>query len=776
MRSKAALATLSALVIGSAGCGGVEAAGSQVRSANAARGRMTAPRPLTAEPVVARVREGDPAFGVSALVITSGIVFSSTSASAEAPYWLGALAEMRLRARGHDVRLAVFAGGYRLTAERATPRDVAAFLADFANVLTTPAAEAELASVIEGRAHDSAGSAALLTTPCGGDAVAVSPRVILSDVRGWGAAAHTRARVRVGVVGPAEIEPAARDVLARALPAPAASSAPAAALAGVLNAPALENVLVGKSGALPRVAFTVWDADVARAAAVADAWATPRSPLGVMLRARMAPRAVSLALGATGACITVDAEIGADELAFGIAESMGSMLASASGVNGALAEPASPDTAFALAAPTAAEAAERLAHVSAPTPATAEGRATRAAFRVTAPAEWLDGLEERVLASREALVRVDNARRAPPIEVLARVERGQGELHLLFGSPCLALDENETDAGHAALWMRAAALVAVRTDAHGVKLDAWENGTDVGLHAHGPALVGEDPLDHAERMARVLAEALVDAEMAEAQSDAARALAADESAAFELLATALAPQAPGRIAPVGTRRSLTRVPTSRTLFRRLAASAPRLAVIAPVSTEQATRAADVLAAYVPRAAGVATASSATACGARDPGSFAGPRRGRHLHVRSGAEAEAYVAVPLAGGVGARMQTEYLAAALAHNVPIEARREGASTVALGGASSPAVAVHLVAPNAAALEERVALAEKWLSAPLDAASARRAFDEARAQRAATPAGRLVALFRNEPAAPEHERAVRALTEGLGQGDVIVISRPR
>ncbi len=94
-----------------------------------------------------------------------------------------------------------------------------------------------------------------------------------------------------------------------------------------------------------------------------------------------------------------------------------------------------------------------------------------------------------------------------PIETRLRAEPGQSELWLLLGSPCGTLAESNDNAGQSAL----ALTMAAHATSADVALEPWITPDAVGLLAHAPRRALESATEQAERVARALARARVNA-------------------------------------------------------------------------------------------------------------------------------------------------------------------------------------------------------------------------------------------------------------------------
>jgi hypothetical protein len=203
-----------------------------------------------------------------------------------------------------------------------------------------------------------------------------------------------------------------------------------------------------------------------------------------------------------------------------------------------------------------------------------------------------------------ALERLQKAWATPLLEHRDRVERGQGELWLLFASPCGVLAEGETDAGMTALALMTALSTRSR-ESRGVTLEPWIAADGVGVMAHGTRLAGESTQDHAERVAEEAARALSVFPFAPAHFANARAALLGkmgdgislDGKAMNALAQALVPGHPTWLAPLGAWDGLAKAGLEAASLRwsALYGGPLRLAILANEGQEQAdaaSRAAD----------------------------------------------------------------------------------------------------------------------------------------------------------------------------------------
>ncbi|HOU94779.1 MAG TPA: hypothetical protein PLU22_27200, partial [Polyangiaceae bacterium] len=239
----------------------------------------------------------------------------------------------------------------------------------------------------------------------------------------------------------------------------------------------------------------------------------------------------------------------------------------------------------------------------------ADGAPTRRVVAYTTPA--IASPAERTAADRDlerALAEPLRDRGRARLTMRSRVERGQGELWALVGSPCGTAGESAATAGHRALALRA--LARAHGGAGGVALEPWITPDGVGLLAHAPrARTDETPAEQAARVGDALGRALVTARLDGAALAAERAqLAADLGPGprpdWWLLLETLAPGHPSWLEPRGTFGSIDGAGTeaAEAERRRLVGEPLRLAVLASWEAAQA----DTLAAALGRWLGAAS--------------------------------------------------------------------------------------------------------------------------------------------------------------------------
>jgi hypothetical protein len=160
-----------------------------------------------------------------------------------------------------------------------------------------------------------------------------------------------------------------------------------------------------------------------------------------------------------------------------------------------------------------------------------------------------------------ALERADVARQARVVDVRSAIERGQGAVWILLGSPCGTLDEGDADAGLTALAVSSLAeqaRVALRGDA---EVSEWISSEGVGLVVRAARKDGETSSALAARAADTLGAAFMAGTVEESAIAHARAalmttLADGDARSFVTLAEALTPGHPSWSFPLATGRGL----------------------------------------------------------------------------------------------------------------------------------------------------------------------------------------------------------------------------
>lgn len=368
----------------------------------------------------------------------------------------------------------------------------------------------------------------------------------------------------------------------------------------------------------------------------------------------------------------------------------------------------------------------------------------------------------------------------PALEQRAVVERGQGGVWMVLGSPCSPAAESPSQAGASAL-----VALGMPTSDDDVTLEPWIAADGVGLVAHAtPRQARERPHELAERVARAAAKAWLGGRPTRDSVARARALAVTElertwgpSALFQgPVLSALSADRPGELEPFGSVEHALGLSSQRALEakERLALGPVRAAVLANEDAEQAKLALRTVARFV--APGRALPSPGP-CPAAD--TFL-PKRGSRTDVRlaKGAPfAEAMLALPLPPvGSAERAAAEVLVHLLgdADRGLLSAVRKrsmlglGLGARVVGGGRRSALVVRLTAaPEALPLalaDVRKAVLElgRTKLGEAELARALRELEQAHLTRRATPRGRVVDLFLGRPAtAPEPPTLARVHT---------------
>ncbi len=585
---------------------------------------------------------------------------------------------------------------------------------------------------------------------CEGALVAPASRAPVnpSDVEAWRASAATRARVAFSVVG--------RDSGAiRAPELPAGEAPPRAS-----DAPELA---VYEDAELPshvaRVALA-WRGDLSLLGA-ARALGDPNGALAALVAAsdtRAHVRSVTAALSASGACLSLRADVDVDPSTSAGAARVAELVALATRE----ARDGASDDASAIA--DANEAAQQAALVAlASSREVPDESAPRVVVSVPASAAVArDALASAIDAGKRAFA-------ARLVESRVRVERGQPASWVLVASPCGTAGETDGDAGASAAFALAAATAA---RARGIDAEPWTAADGAGVLASG-----KDARALADALGRVFSiDPVEGARAAQARLlDAARPGLAG-------LAEAIAPGRPASVLPTGTPPSLLRLSDAAIVARAdaLRRGPIRVAILAGDDAAHADAAVTAVDRWALR-------EGARSCPAAAEGAAAKP--GTYAVVTDDGTSEAYVAASVAQG------DEPAATALADALDgsgglLEralgdglARAYGARV--LGPRGARALVVHVDAPEGAldaavaqvrALFDRI---RQGAFGEADLARARKHAEDARAARMRDPRQRLVALFRGDPAdaAPTLDR-VRAAAATMLADDalVIVAARPR
>ncbi len=805
-------------------CGGAGGSGRGAAGAEGLRTRGSKDRP----PVSVVAREGDPRGAIAAAIVTAGV---ADARGADVAVGLSGLAEARLRAAGlKDAQVTATANGYRVRSFVATDADAAAFATALRSALLTPVTAADA----EGLAAAQRKVTALTRRPlpdaaladvarCTGEAFgaphAAAPRgapVTAAELEAWRAAAHGIGRVALATAGAESLGDAAGTALARAAAWPDAPSRPAAVALPAADARAeIYELTPELSAGAARAHVAVFTQRplqaVTVAAAIADARGAFVSRIGA-LEAGPRVRNVAATAHVGGGCVAVTLEWSARDLAVGGAARMATAIALARqelAVEIAEVPPdgtdASAVTVIAHAAEDPRDAAERAAFWSfASSRDDASLRTVTTVGIVAGKDTATDGaFAQRARDVRAALDRAVIAWHEPVVETRSRVEQGQGELWLLFASPCGTHSEGDADAGLSALVAAAAAEhVNDGLRGEGARAEGWATQEGVGIIVHGAARPSETPRAHARRLADAAARAFAAEALpahaitrARAQVVARFAEQQDGARSAAVLASALAPGHPSWVLPWGVADAVGRASDASVAARATALRAGplRVAVLANVDAAQAQAATQAIDRWIARRPG-----EARACPAASP--VVAAKSGTYAADGTGGLAEAWIAAPLANGANsanavdddAREAASVLVAALDGDGGLLARAfEGTglaratSARLLGGTRAPALVIRITTPpgslDAAVAQVRAMLDRLRQGAFSDA-------DRARAQSmrevaavplASDPRARLMALFRDDkPHAAPSLDALRALAAVALKDEalVIVAEQPR
>lgn len=216
----------------------------------------------------------------------------------------------------------------------------------------------------------------------------------------------------------------------------------------------------------------------------------------------------------------------------------------------------------------------------------------------------------------------DWSERALP--ALGRNERGQGQLWVMVASPCTTRAESPEMAGQRTLFLRTVARQW--GGRRGVSLQPWIDARGSGLVAHGPALRGESPEEHARRVARALGAALFGAPvdgrtLAAVRSEALAALGSDPGR--DLLATVMGGEHAAMLLPHGTDVSLSTLSTADVERERdeFVRERLRVAALENGAPQQAQIAANALGQWLAPVRAHAAPCPATRWNAADPGQW-----------------------------------------------------------------------------------------------------------------------------------------------------------
>jgi len=742
-------------------------------------------------------RDGDLAPAIVAVVATDLGPAPTTA--------LAAVVEARLVAKGFAVDGRVDRGAFRV---RSSPADAAraqAFFLALADAFSRPITEAspELSLArarLTALARHPLDAAELVPVAACTGTLGLAPGEGVPDLRAPGAvraldaqragALHT-GRASIAAVGPASFGRAVAAALkeSEGWPAgPAVTDAwPAADALGVYTSASLDR---GRG----RVTIAVRVADPQAAAAAAERLGAKGSPLVERLSSMSMPQPFRLVEVAgvarpRGGCLEATIESAGAIEGEAQAAYAAALLRHEMRVELGAATVASVAGRQILGAADPREAAARAAWWALSAPA--EGAPERWATALgIAPAERAaPGAGLSLERFRAELGRAIAASDAKVVEQRAAVERGQGELWALVGTPCGVAEEDDAQAGLSALAVLAA--IEGTKDGEGVTLEPWITADGLGVIAHAqPRDERETPAELARRVTGAAARAIAATSLTGEAAAAAKSSTLEllertngrESAAIGVLSAQLAPDHPSWVEPLGLWNRVTQsgIETIRLRRRELAASPLRLAVIANEDAAQIAAAA----AATDRWLVPSTAPRVCRAGAPVPA-----RPGRYeAHLPSDARiAQGLIAAPLAAS--SRTLAELFALHLgdaggALSAALQPLGARAAARLVGGARAPALLIDLRAPEAdlaGAIAAVKALFERLPGTLTDAdlARAQAALDRREQEARTHPRGRLIRLFAG--AAPRPDRptlaAWRTFLEGtLKEGALIVVeARP-
>jgi hypothetical protein len=787
-QGRAAAAVLVGIV--AAGCAGrvapgAKAGGDGAHQATRATGNG---RP----PVTVVSREGDARGAVAVAVTTLGIAPDRGATPGVA---LAALVEARVAAHT-SVQVDATGGwdGWRLRALVASPAEASAFVEAVRTAMLVPVAADDAAMAAVARkmaalaARPLADRALFEVAQCTGEAFGLGsdPPVSAAELEAWRRSAHGLGRVAVATAGDDSLADAAVEALARAAPWPSADAIAASPWPSPDARPTVYDASGEVAPGAARVVVTVRTAAPERAVAAAPGLGEPRGPLATRLAALDAPahvRSIVAAAHADGGCIAATLELSARD----IGTDAPSRIATAAAL-------ARQELAVEVAdAPAPADLPRRIA-TAARDPRDAAERAAWWALagrrRDLADGELRFGITVGIASPRDAIepvhadalvAEIDRATIAwhsPVVEARTRVERGQGEVWVVVGTPCGTLPEAAADAGAGAAVTTSAAMQAT-VGAGDVRVEPFVTTEGVGVIAHGPPHTGETPAAHARRLADTAARAfaadsLDDATVARARTALLGQAADADARALGALGAALAPGHPSWIEPSGTTFGLASASDEAVALRASAIRAGplRVAVLAPVDEGQADAAARAVDRWVARRPGEARACPPLpSVPAARPGTYA-------VEVPPGGSSEALVAVPLApGDEAARTDATWVAAALDGSGGLLDRALGADSATLARSSNASV---LGAPRTSALVVRLVATEAQLDGAVaqtralldrlrqgalreeDRKRATDALEHAALTASLDPRARALAVWRGEVPSPTLKRAAPSLDE--------------
>jgi hypothetical protein len=764
-------------------------------------------------PLVVVIRDGDARGAIAWAVSTSGI---APDRGAEVAVALAGAIEARLDAKGirdatvvsgwDGYRVRVFAGDDAQTASRIDIVRAAMLVPMDSDSLALAGAAKKLTALSKRPLVD---PALLDSVRCTGEAFALmkpapsAPSAVAAvtahELEAWRRAAHGLGRVTLAAAGSERVAAAATAAIARgdAWPhaAPPVSDAWPSLPAPNERARAEVYDATGTLAAgSARVTLAVRTTTASQAVAAANALGDVRGPLASRLGALDAPARVESVIATAhsgGGCLVVAVDVAARGLATDASGRLATAAALArqeiaASVNEAENDPTMA-RAIALRAGDPRDAAERAAwwalsalHDSGSSSPFASSTELRFSIAIGL-ANGRDAAPSDALASRANSIRADLDRamvawHSPVVDARSRVERGQGEMWILIGSPCGTASEVDADAGLAAAAAVAAAKHALLRSVHDASVEPWVASDGVGLLVHGPALSGEAPASHARRLADLgarsfAADSLEPTSIAQARASLLFRASTPEGRASSMLGAALAPGHPSWVSPLGTTDGLGRS-SDESVWLRMSAirGGPlRVAVVANADAAQvdaAVRAADR---WIARRPGEARtcALSPNAAPASRSGTYA-------VEVASGGGAEATLALPLPLGDDAFTSASWIAAALdgdggllAHALGDGALARSEGVRVIGEPRAPALVLRFTATNAqldqAVAQVRALIDRLRQGALTDADRARAQTSLARDELSASldPRARVIALFRSKAPGASEKPGARAPT---------------
>jgi hypothetical protein len=810
-----------AMVCALAGCGGAGAGGGQGKGAQAptSETRQAKDRP----PLAVVARDGDPRGAIAVAVSTDGI---AADRGAEAAVALAALVEARLESAtrergGANAMIDVTPAwdGYRARALVANEGEAAAVAERLRVALLAPVVATEVARVhkkLAALARRPMADAALVdAVRCTGEVFALPGVPVATpsaaDIEGWRQAAHGLGRVVFATTGSERLADAVASSMAKG-PAWPRAAAPASAAEGSATEPTEVYDATGDvpSGAA-RITLSVRAPSAEQAVAAAGNLGDPHGALASRLGGLEAPsrvRDVTATAHAAGGCLAVTIDFAPHDLAGDAAPRIAMAVALARQELALEVAEAPSDVALARALARRAGDPRESAEVAAwwtlaTSRAGSAGDAAPRSVRIATAIGIAIGKDatpaDTTIAARAKAIRAEIDRalvawREPVVETRARVERGQGEMWLLLGSPCGTLAEIDTDAGLGAAFALAAADRAEEALRGTLAwAEGWTTTDGLGVIVHGPALPGEPPAAQARRLADAAARSFAAEPVDRASVARARGLllASDdreESRALVAIAHAVAPGHPSWIAPMGPIEAIGRSSDASVLARAAAVRAGplRVAVVASADVAQSEAAARAVDRWNARRPGAARACPVpTAPPPPHAGTYA-------VDVRAGAPSEAWLAVPLPpNDDAARLSATWIAAALdgpdgllAHALGAGLARAWSARV-VGSSRAPALIVRVAsglgALDAAVAQTRALLDRVRQGSLVEADRTRAASIRAQEELAAAldPRARLAALWRGDAplAAPPTLDVLRAFASATLRDDalVIVVARP-